>query len=601
MSSRLRAADRVPLLFLLLPFMLFLILGGSTRLMWDDLCIAATAREVGVLGGVAHYRNAQFGSYTDLFFLSLAGPGGIYTAAIFTVATLILWLLGLSWLLHGLWRHCFHERAPRLLAVNAAALAIAAALNALASLEALYWFNASSRYTFPIALWTLVLAACLQLPACTASKRRFVSFALLTALGAFFSAGASELFAVFQLTVLGLLLAALVILLEPARRRPYLALFSLHGLVTALSLLIQLTAPGAIDRMSRFAAHHGMASRELTVLLPQTAGATVAQITEPAVFGAFASLAAIALYALLSRHQPAGTRPHPPALQLKPQPLLMALAAQLLCLPLLWQHSSDAPQLLGRYSVSYASVLAINAGLLVLLLALLWLRARLNRFLIGKKLDAAKALALPLMLMVMLVAATQARSMHWRAAAYLVLTTHSLLLLMFWQLRHHFPKRRRRALTGALGASYGFVLMPAAAVIFINFYTTGNLAQRSLAFLPYMLTLQGILWGGALGYALQLSAAPRSLRLLRRPALLIALALTLGIVWNQSRHILPFRQYAQSWDARHISLQQARAAGARSAAVPPFTFDLESYISENSLRHDGCPLVYYDLQAISIQ
>lgn len=605
MNGKSRAALHGLLILFFIPLIIFTVLAGSTRLMWDDLCIAAVANEVGVLGGIAHFRNAQFGSYTDLFFLSLAGPGGIYTAAIFTVATLGLWLLGATWPILNLWRLLPGARAQTLLAASIASLALAASLDSLYSLEALYWFNASSRYTFPLAVFTLVLAAALKTPGTLDSKARFTGLLIATALGSFVAAGASELFAVFQLTLFSLLLLPLVVLLAKSTRPPYLILLGVNWAATGGSLLIQLTAAGATDRMSRYVAWHGMASRDTGALISQTLQASFEYVTEANGFGAFALLFALSLFATLYNLRPPASQSGAPTPRLERRPLLFGLSAQLLCLPLIWLHSSDNPQLLGRFSAGYASVVAINALLIVSLLALLRLRRRLNKAYASSQNSDLFTAALLLTLVAGLLALTQVRSIHWRAAAAIVITAHSLLFMLLWQLSGLLSRSSGRSLTGLPLFSYVLIFIPIAAVVFANLYVTGSLAERSLAFAPYLLALQGALWGGVLGYALSLRSAPslgaaRPLKSMQLGALATAAILALGIALNQAGNIRPFQQYAQDWDARHQALVQARAGGQLKVTVAPFSFDLERYISEVDSRYDGCPLKYYQVEEIAL-
>ena len=587
-----------------IPLLIFAVLGSSARLMWDDLCIAAVAKDAGVLGGVAHFRNAQFGSYTDLFFLSLGGPVGIHTSAIFTVATLILWQVGLTWLILNIMRLITGSRASLLPAASVAALALAASLHALYSFEALYWFNSSTRYLFPLALITLVMAAAFKAPSFAFEKRRFAAYIFAMSLGGFIAAGSSELYAVVQLILLSLLLA-LSLLASPVTRRPFLILFGANWLVTCCSLLIQLTAAGATDRMSRFVAVHGMQSRDLATLLPETALATLTYILDLDAFGGLALLLAITLFSMFTMLPPPKPAASAKAPQLKRAPLLFGLLVQLLLLPMLWSHTSDSPQFLGRFSGGYISVVAFNAVCLAALLSMLRLRSRLNRTLAARPNLELAAVAISLALIAALVALTQIRSVHWRAAGYIIITAHSLLFALFWRLSALFAKSARQALTAVLLTSYIGIAVSVAAVVFVNLYVTGNLAERSLAFAPFLLVLQGILWGGLLGYALMLKTAAstdgaRILSVIRLVALATASALALVIALRQAENIRPFQQYARDWDARHHFILQALEDGQRSVHVAPYSFDLERHITENSLRHAGCPLTYYNIDEIVV-
>ena len=142
----------------------------------------------------------------------MAVPLGIYGAAVNTLVTLGLWLIALAWLVSIMLTHLAIARFRLLLATAIASLALAATINALPSLQSFYWFSASIRYTFPLALLTLILAATISAPKQYSNRPRFAAIVIGAAAFSFLNAGFSEMYAVFQLTFFTLLLLAIFVI-----------------------------------------------------------------------------------------------------------------------------------------------------------------------------------------------------------------------------------------------------------------------------------------------------------------------------------------------------------------------------------------------------
>ena len=348
-----------------------------------------------------------------------------------------------------------------------------------------------------------------------------------------------------------------------------------------------------------------MLGREVDLLLSKTFEASFHFITDVKAFTGFTILTAATLCLMLAFARSPAPLSQPRQFKLGRNPLLFGLIVQLLCLPLLWMHISDSPQLLGRFSYGYVSVIVINALLIVSLLVLLRLRSDLIAFLATRQIGDLIIPAVTLSLVLFLFALTQIRSIHWRAAAYLLITSHSMLVVQLWHLSCSFSVSTARALTSLISASYVLTYLSIAAVIFANIFVSGVVFVRTMAFAPYLLAMQGISWGICLGYALNshLVAAvsgARLLKLIQRGTFATASVIALGIALGQAQKLPSLQLYAREWDTRHEAIIRAHDAGARTLSVPPLSFSLEKSIGAARMEQTDCAELFYDLEAIEV-
>ena len=110
-----------------------------------------------------------------------------------------------------------------------------------------------------------------------------------------------------------------------------------------------------------------------------------------------------------------------------------------------------------------------------------------------------------LLVILLLFAMTQLRSIHWRAALFILLTIHLLLTVLLWQLAFSLPAPVAHGFRNVLLSVYGFALLTTAAIVATNLYARGTVVPRSLPSVSFFMALCGLLWGCCVGYA---SCAP---------------------------------------------------------------------------------------------
>ena len=134
---------------------------------------------------------------------------------------------------------------------------------------------------------------------------------------------------------------------------------------TAASFLIQITAPGVALRSAQISPTESVSKRALPDLLRYSAEALYVIAGQETIFAGFILLFGFGLFAALLLHVAPRAAPLRRPAELLRAPLFCGFVVQLLSLPLLWMHTSDQPSVLGRFSYAYATVVALNLGLLL--------------------------------------------------------------------------------------------------------------------------------------------------------------------------------------------------------------------------------------------
>ena len=579
----------LPVLLAFVPLILFVYLGQFSRMMSDDYCTIAVGQELGAWEGMRYWFDNWAGSYANFFLKSAVAPLDVILPRVMPAVIVVLWLAGLYWLLAQVlaW---LPVDSPRRWAAAISALTIAAAINAFHSPQSFYWYAASTHYALPLAVLTLYAALALW----TAQRAALSSAALLVGgLLCFISAGAAEIFVAFQAVFLSCCLLMALLLVRPAQRLRYVLVFGAGWLATLISLIIQVNSPGVANRIAVDAQNIGQPIREMTSLLAETANLTFQHIGHPPVFAAFALLMGIGLLAAPTKSQAQSTAALP-----LPAWLGFGLLVQLLFVPLLWAHTSDSPQLLGRFSLSYSVVICLNAAFILCFAALIWQRRRINAHL-QRRAQRRLLFCLALLMMTLpLFALTQLRGIHYRAASYLFLSALTLLVI----LGAHLPGGALHKRSGLL--AYGIAAICTAAVIGTALFGRGFVTPRVLAPGAFLLVISGLVWGGCLGCQLKSGALPPAgIRWLERAGCVLILTIGIGIVLGQARLIPDFYAYAVQWDARHQSIIAQRDSGQTPITTAPLQNDLADYVQVTTMADDPtnrCAERYYGVDAIIV-
>ncbi len=591
------------LLFALLPLGLFAYLGQFSRLMSDDYCAIAVGREMGAWQGTLYWFNNWAGSYANFFLKSVIAPLDELLPRYTPIAIIIIWTLGAFWLaslvLKGL-----GFRPRRLGAIVIACALVTASLNAFYSPQSYYWFAASTHYALPLALLTVYLALCAHVLLRSADAR-VVRYAFAGALLCFCTAGASEIFVAFQLTVMSLFLLPIVVFWRRGEMRRLAIVVGAGWIATLVGFLLQVMSPGLAARAAVDAARFGHAIRDASDLLAATLGQTFQLVGHPPAFAGFMLLFCISFLVLRFSHRPQPETSELRSTRLAIRELWIGLVFQLLWIPLLWTHVSDDLRFYGRFSATYLLVVALNLILIIGFLVAIQQRDRLDRWLSEAPTANLMVISLVLFIVALLFALTQVRSIHYRAASFLFTSAISLLYVGTGQLDTATKiSQIRRLLCSSLFALV-IALVSLAAIVFTALIGRGFVDARILAPAAYALVFPGLLWGALYGIALgQIAGLANTGSILPvRFCLTLAVLITLGIVIGNARLIPSFQQYAREWDARHQQILSLRDAGHPSIAVAPLEFDLADYVGVTTLGRDPsnrCALGYYDLAAIEV-
>ena len=587
----------------LAPAALFAYLGQFSRMMSDDYCQIAEGKAMGAWGYMIHQLDTWSGGYANWFFKGAIAPLDTLIPRMMPALIIALWLVGLSWLVFQCLAHLKIDKPRRPFAVAIAALTVAASINAFYSPQSFYWYAASTHYTLPMALLTVYMALAFWL----AKRTRPPAWGLAAGgLLCFISAGASEIFIVFQVTFLALCLLASFVFLRDSVRRSYALVFGIGWLATLIGLAIQLSAPGIARRAEVDAQQLGQPIRSIPTLAAETLRLTFETIGHPPAFAGFVMLMAVGLLVMLldAKPQPAPKAAQPVRLALPP--LWLGLIFQLLYLPLLWGHTSDHPQFLGRFSGGYMMVVVLNATFILGFLFLLWQRGRIQTQLQRRERGLSFFGGALLLTALLLFALTQFRSIHYRAATYLFTSSLIFLVILFWQLSSPADSSARRFSWLAVFA-YAAAAVCMAAIIGAALFGRGFVDGRILAPAAFLLTASGLFWGVGLGCSVKnippSQAGQSWVRLLKAAILALVLVIGIGIAGGQAARLPVLQRYAREWDARHQRIIAMRGGGQTTIEAAPLTWDLADDIRIPTLANDPanrCAVQYYDVESIVV-
>ena len=594
----------------LMPAALFAYLGQFSRLMFDDYCQIALPNKFGAWGYMVYVLNTWSGSYANWLFKGAAAPLDVLLPRIMPTLIIVLWLVGLSWLVFQVLTYLKIDSPRRPLAVAIAAVAVAATVNAFYSPQSFYWYAGSTHYTLPLAL----LAIYFPLALWAARRQRRDAWFLLGIIGGaalcFITAGSSEIFVVFQTIFLAFCLLALFAFSPLSRRRPYVLVFGVGWLATLAGLVIQLSVPGAARRAEHIAQTDGQLDRSISVLIYETAARSFAYLNHSPAIAGFVMLLAVGLLVMLVKYKPQFAFKAAPPFKLALPSLWLGLIFQLLWLPLLWLQISDSPQWLGRFSSRYMVVIILNILFILGFLVLLWQRKRVQAQLQRRErgwLMGGHIIGFALILILLFLSAEVSQSIDRRSSSYLFTSLLMLLVLLAWQLSCLFPSAATRRFGWLALCSSGIGWACIAVMVFVSMYGAGYVQARALAAGACLLVLPGLVWGGWMGYLLKRNAlSSRSgqmwVKLLKPVCFVVVLTIALGIVMGQAALMPNFQLYAGEWDARHQEIIALRDSGQENIEVKPLTWNLADYAAITTLTIDltDCAPRYYKVKSIAV-
>ena len=588
----------------LAPAALFAYLGQFSRPMFDDYCQIALGKELGAWGYMARQLNTWSGSYANWLFKGVTAPLDTLPPMIMPMLIVALWLVGLAWLVFQVLTYLKIDSSRRLISVAAAALAVAAAIDAFYSPQSFYWYSANTQNALPLALLTIYMALALWL----VQRRGRLWGIIAGAALCFTAAGSSEIFAAFQAAFFTFCLLALFALLPSPRRCPYALVFGAGWLATLVGLAIQLNAPGTALRAERIAQTIRQPDRSISVLIYETATQSFAYINHPQAIAGFVMLMAVGLLVMLVKYKPHSASKAAQPIKFALPPLWLGLIFQLLWMPLLWLQISDSPQWLGRFSSRYMVVVVLNVLFVLGFMVLLWQRkrayAQLQRrergLIIGYIIAALSIFGLLFLWSQISIGADR------RSAAYLLASLLMLLIILTWRLLCLLPSAAARRFGWLALCSSGIGWACIAVMVFVSMYGAGYVQPRTMAAGAYLLVAPGLLWGVWIGALLKHdSLSSRSgqtgVRLLKLGCLAVVLVVAVGIALGQAALLPKFQLYAREWDARHQEIMTLRDSGRKNIEVKPLTWNLADYAAITTVTDlTDCAPRYYEVKSIAV-
>ncbi len=573
----------------LAPILLFAYMGQHTRLIHDDFGYTAIGRELGAWETMVVNYNEWSPAYTTVYIKAALSSLGVLLPPLSIALIIGLWMLGFYLLSREAIALLRLQGRRWLIALAVSALLAAATINAFYSPQSFYWFSSNMTYSLPLG----ALAGCLALANWILKRSEkptiLVAGAAVCALIMFLTAGAAEMYVVFQFVFLTLLAALLLAVVEERKRRALAIIAAAMLLATLVSLVIQMTSPGVAARIAADAERYSPPVTSLSLLLSLTAQLTFESVGRPTALAGFVLMLSAGMYTALSAFQPTATPRPELAGRRVTAAALLGLSLQLGLLPIMLAHKSDSPLLLGRYSLSYLLALALHAAVLLTFAVAFWRRRQLQ-LVLSQRRRALPAVSAAIMLaFALLFALTQVRRIDARASTYMFVSALSLLaiLALLWQ---RGAVDRRTRMLGVVALAFPLIAwLTSAALYCVTYIGHGFTSDRIMSGPAWLQVLSGLVWGIYLGYLVKSCPFTYEGRLewerwLAIGSLTAALVVGGGIFLGHLRLVPKLQTYAAEWDARHAYIIEQRDSGSAHITVKPLSFDLADYLGLGTLR-----------------
>lgn len=232
-----------------LPVLVYAYLGSFTRYGADDYCATGQLLQADNFWQASMTRYMEWsGGYSNLLFIQIGEWLGLFGMISMAPALLILWLIGLTWLIAEIGETSgmrWHIGVSFVLA----ALAIFFSLYRTPSLhKILFWRSSVVGYFAALVLLSYQAAFILHQLRRSLRGSQLITSMLVVFIGVFIIGGTSETVDAFQIGVLLLALFVLYLWKDKVRKEAFLLLGT--GVISAvLSMLIMAIAPGNLVRM----------------------------------------------------------------------------------------------------------------------------------------------------------------------------------------------------------------------------------------------------------------------------------------------------------------------------------------------------------------
>jgi len=590
----------------LVPLLLFMYLGLHNRLIYDDYLHLGLARDLGAWKAMLIHRELWNGDHSNFLLYGVLAHFGIAAPPLFALILCASAFVGFSWLTSTILARQNIRAHRRKVSIVLAALTTAAAINAFYHQEAFHFLTPSVEYTWPAVMLLLGIALAVATARRLRGRVQHILAAIAAALYAFVNAGFSEIYLVFQLTAVALIAIYVFVFHAGPKRKSYVILAAASLLGTIADLPVQLTTSGVAYRSSltNIPGYLVIPVRDLPNLLDRTLHLTLNYVVQEASFAGFMLVVFAGLFLTLSLSNRSPVDSKMRQAHGVYAPSAFALVVQLLFAPILWSHQSDALQILGRYSYAFMLVVCFNLVTIAVLLALLWRRKKLAESLNNRS-GLTTYCSVILLVVCLLLAMPQVRSIHFKASSYMFVTVASLLIMLNWQLTLLAAEPRLKRLLPLSAFATAGAMITLASLHGVSLWGAGYIWDRNLTAAVFALMLAGLVNGVALGVLIRHGfwlTGPKTIRLrwLRLFCLLVVIPIAANIVIGHGQRISQVRKDAEHWDASHQEILRLRDEGDPAVYTKKFRRLHYRDIGIRHPRYQALPLswvqlIYYKL------
>ena len=268
-----------------------------------------------------------------------------------------------------------------------------------------------------------------------------------------------------------------------------------------------MSAPGFSGRLASdkyMELNLGPPVRALPELLWRSFEIVFEQVGHQPAFTGFALMLSLALGLTLSVYRPQrALGPVRPAALAK-RPLWAGLIAQLLFLPVLWTHTSDATQILGRFSAAFFLVICLNMAQILAFALLLAFSERIDARLRGN--ESTWRVYITALLLAAAAAIRHGPGAQYSLQGGKLLVVQRVCLALSSVVAVGGPRFRWRIRGYGAGCrlfAVGAALFSYLALIALSLIALGFLSERILAGAAFLHVSSGVGWGLSLGLLLR--------------------------------------------------------------------------------------------------
>jgi len=215
--------------------------GIYTRFIADDFCMAGDALHLGLADMLVKWYTTWTGRFMFILGTGLLGLGGPKLAGWLVPLAVLIWLAGLAWAFHPIFKR-FGWPRPGLLALCTAGLTLFVLFSSTPNLfQSLYWQDGLVNYSLPLIgfVWCCGLLLRAGLGQVHRPSAGVVVFVL-----AFLCGGFTEAFSALQVSLFILALIVTLVFVDLPTRRRLIPLLTAALMGGVSALLIVLIAPG---------------------------------------------------------------------------------------------------------------------------------------------------------------------------------------------------------------------------------------------------------------------------------------------------------------------------------------------------------------------